>query len=172
MNNRLQIYKYLHDQHCDRSITDLVIHCTATKRGQNVTVDIVDEWHKVRGFSKQKGSGRYCGYHFLILEDGIIQIGRHLDEVGAHVAGTNSKSIGICYAGGINNIDKGEDTRTHEQKESLLFLLQQLIVKFPEATIKGHRDYSPDKNGNGVIEPWEYMKECPCFDAIEEYKNI
>jgi hypothetical protein len=36
----------------------------------------------------------------------------------------------------------------------------------------GHRDLSPDKNGNGEIEPEEWMKACPCFDAEEEFKEL
>ena len=36
--------------------------------------------------------------------------------------------------------------------------------------ILGHRDFSNDKDGSGVIESWERIKECPCFDAIPEYQ--
>ncbi|PWL81412.1 MAG: N-acetylmuramoyl-L-alanine amidase, partial [Prevotellaceae bacterium] len=32
--------------------------------------------------------------------------------------------------------------------------------------------FSPDLNGDGIIEPWEWMKACPCFDAIGEYQNL
>lgn len=158
--------------HVERKITDIVVHCSATKPGTIVNVGVIDEWHKARGFSKQKQSGHYCGYHFVILENGEIQAGRTLNEIGAHVIGQNSRSIGVCYAGGLNTDGKGADTRTNAQKESLLFLLMQLVIKFPHAVIKGHRDYSPDKNGNGIIESWEWMKECPCFDATKEYSNL
>ena len=48
----------------------------------------------------------------------------------------------------------------------------QLKEMFPKAIIKGHRDLSPDKNKNEKIEKNEWLKECPCFDAINEYKNI
>lgn len=156
----------------DREITDIIVHCSATKPGIRVNVDVIDQWHKARGFSKQKQSGRYCGYHFVILENGDIQAGRTLNEVGAHVAGQNSRSIGVCYAGGLDSSGKGADTRTKEQKEAMLFLLIQLVNKFPNATIKGHRDYSPDLNGDGIIEKWEWMKECPCFDAAKEYNSL
>ena len=36
----------------------------------------------------------------------------------------------------------------------------------------GHRDISPDLNHNGVVDPWERIKECPCFDAMTEYMDI
>lgn len=66
-----------------------------------------------------------------------------------------------------------KDTRTAQQKESLIKLLKQLISRYP--TIKriiGHRDTSPDLNGNGIIDPYEYIKGCPCFNAIPEYKDL
>ena len=88
------------------------------------------------------------------------------------MSGQNSRSIGICYVGGLDANGKGADTRTPEQKEALIWLLSRLACMFPDATIKGHRDYSPDLNGDGIIEPWEYIKECPCFDAAIEYSNI
>ena len=54
----------------------------------------------------------------------------------------------------------------------MFYLLQQLREQFPDAMICGHRDFSPDLNGNGIIEPWEWMKACPCFDAIDEYQSL
>lgn len=67
---------------------------------------------------------------------------------------------------------KAVDNRTEEQKKSLITLLTQLNKKYPDAEILGHRDISPDKNHNGVVDPWERIKECPCFDAKVEYKEI
>jgi N-acetylmuramoyl-L-alanine amidase len=43
---------------------------------------------------------------------------------------------------------------------------------YPKARISGHRDFSPDLNHNGIVEPSEWIKQCPCFDAKEEYKRI
>lgn len=86
--------------------------------------------------------------------------------------GSNANSIGICYIGGLDADGKPKDTRTEEQKASLFFLLQQLREQFPDAMICGHRDFSPDLNGDGIIEPWEWMKACPCFDAIDEYQSL
>ena len=170
--NEKEILEYLKGQKVIRVITDLVIHCSATKPGIKVNVDIIDGWHKQRGFKKQPQSGRTCGYHFVILPDGTIETGRYLSEIGAHVSGQNSRSIGICYVGGLDDKGKAADTRTPEQKEALLWLLRELVTMFPKAKIKGHRDYSPDLNGDGIIEPWEFIKDCPCFDAQKEYANI
>ena len=171
-NSRGEIIKYLQSYKVNRNIKSIVIHCSASKPDVLVSVDVIDKWHKARGFSKQKESGCYCGYHFVIPVDGSIEIGRRLNEVGAHVAGANSNTIGIVYGGGLDAQGKAKDTRTASQTDGLIFLLQQLVCIFPKATICGHRDYSPDKNGNGIVEPWEWLKACPCFDAKEEYKNI
>ena len=67
---------------------------------------------------------------------------------------------------------KAIDNRTEEQKAGLRQLLKELRQRYPDAKIMGHRDISPDKNHNGVVDPWERIKECPCFDAIPEYADI
>jgi N-acetyl-anhydromuramyl-L-alanine amidase AmpD len=170
--DRNSILTALEKDKSDRKITDIVIHCSATKLGVKCNVEILDVWHKNRGFKKQQKSGHTCGYHFIILQNGEIEIGRYISEIGAHVSGHNSNSIGICYVGGLNEQGKAEDTRTKEQKEAITWLLKELMKRYPEATIKGHRDFSKDLNGNGIIEPFEWMKECPCFNAIEEYQNL
>lgn len=132
--NQTEILKYLEGQKTTRTITDLIVHCTATKPGAKVNVDIIDGWHKERGFKKQPQSGRICGYHFVVLPDGTIETGRYLSEIGAHVSGQNSRSIGICYVGGLDANGKAADTRTPEQKEALIWLLSRLVVMFPDAT--------------------------------------
>lgn len=148
-----------------RDIKYIVLHCSATREGQRVTVAQIDQWHKARGFRK-------IGYHFVIGLDGQIHKGREIAEIGAHVTGNNSNSIGICYVGGLNAAGKPKDTRTEEQRAAIFYLLQRLCEQFPKAQILGHRDFSPDLNGNGIIEPHEWMKACPCFDAIDEYKDL
>ena len=82
------------------------------------------------------------GYHYYIRKDGTVHLTRPVERIGAHVKGFNANSIGICYEGGL------------------------------DCRVCGHRDLSPDKNGNGEIEPEEWMKACPCFDAEEEFKEL
>ena len=71
-----------------------------------------------------------------------------------------------------NNKLKAKDTRTEAQKASLLSLLVELRKLYPKAKISGHRDFSPDKNHNGIVEPQEWIKSCPSFDAKTEYSRI
>ena len=148
-----------------RKINKIIVHCSATKEGQYFTVADITRWHKERGF-------RTIGYHYVIYLDGTIEVGRTPSEVGAHCLGQNANSIGICYIGGLDSGGKPKDTRTPEQKESLKCLIETLCKRYPIEEIGGHRDYSPDKNGNGVIEPSEWLKDCPCFDVIPEFKYL
>lgn len=155
-----------------RTITDIVIHCTATREGQEMTVGQIREEHKRNGWSD-------IGYHYVIGLKGEIWNGRDVDLIGAHVSGHNTHSIGIAYVGGLEGntlvpyrLLKAKDTRTAEQKAALLSLLVDLRKMYPYARIRGHRDYSPDKNGNGTIEPSEWIKDCPSFDARKEYSRI
>ena len=148
-----------------RKIKYIVVHCAATKEGQHFTTADIDRWHKDRGFAK-------IGYHLVVYLDGSVHKGRDISEVGAHVTGYNEESIGICYIGGLDENGKPKDTRTPEQKATLEAELKKLMEQFPHAIICGHRDFSEDKNGNGLIEPFEWMKACPCYDVIKEYYNF
>lgn len=149
-----------------KSTKQIIVHCTASKEGQNLTVEAVHNSHIKNGWSG-------IGYHYLVAFDGTIYEGRKDDTIGAHAAPQNSDSIGICYVGGLDGNKKPKDTRTSEQKEALEELIKYLLEKYPTIQqIKGHRDISPDKNGDGEITPNEWIKACPCFDAIEEYKGL
>lgn len=155
-----------------RKLVEIAVHCTATKEGVEVSIEDIDKWHKARGFTKQKLSGHYCGYHYVVALDGTIMCGRDLSEVGAHVKDHNSKSIGVCYVGGLDENGKAKDTRTPEQKDTLIWLIGKLKQSFNIDKVQGHRDYSPDTNGNGIIDSFEWIKSCPCFNAIPEYKDL
>lgn len=148
-----------------RTITDIVIHCTATRAWQDFSADDIRRMHKAQGWAD-------IGYHYVVRLDGTIEAGRDVDKIGAHVSGHNANSIGVVYVGGLDNQGKAKDTRTENQKHALLNLLLDLRQLYPNAKISGHRDFSPDKNNNGIVEAHEYIKQCPCFDAKTEYKSI
>ena len=134
-----------------RDINKIVVHCSATPEGRDVSAATIDKWHKERGWSG-------IGYHYVVALDGTIEYGRDVQQTGAHVKGHNTGSIGICYIGGCDADMNAKDTRTPEQKESLLLLLKTLKKLHPTASVFGHRDFS--------------TKECPSFDAKNEYCNI
>lgn len=149
-----------------RRITGIVIHCSATQEGQDFGSADIDRWHRDRGFNG-------IGYHFVIRLDGTIETGRQLALAGAHTTGHNKNTVGICYIGGLDSSGKAKDTRTPAQKEAMQWLVQAIRSNLPNGLglpVKGHRDYSPDRNGNGKVDRFERIKECPCFDAIPEFE--
>lgn len=150
-------------------IDAIVVHCSATREGQDIKASDIDKWHKDRGF-------KCIGYHFVIDLDGTIEKGRPLTMNGAHcntsgISGSvyNSHSIGICYIGGLDKKGMAKDTRTRQQKRALHNLIYSLVMEYPIKEIIGHRDASPDLNGDGKITSNEWIKMCPCFDVRAEY---
>ena len=151
-----------------RKVTLSVIHCSATREDVDYTFEQCQKDHRERGFNR-------CGYHFFIRKDGTIHIGRPLDIPGAHVAGHNSNSVGICYEGGLDSKGKAKDTRTEAQKESIIKCILEAMDYAGPGSVKritGHRDLSPDKDGDGVVEPNEFVKMCPSFSCEPEYRHL
>lgn len=144
-----------------RTKTDyLIIHCAATKSNMDVGVKEIREWHIKRGFND-------IGYHYVIRRNGEVEKGRNELEVGAHVAGYNSISVGVSLVGGVGGDGKAENNFTPEQFKSLKTLILELKKRYPNAKIVGHRDLSPDKNHDGKITPDEWLKECPSFSVAD-----
>ena len=134
-----------------RKIDEIIVHCTATPAGRDVTAADVDRWHRQRGFEA-------IGYHYLIKLDGTVEQGRAESRVGAHCKGHNARSIGVCYAGGCDRAMCPADTRTEAQRQSLRILLADLRHRYPGASIHSHRDFA--------------AKACPSFDATSEYADL
>lgn len=146
-----------------RNIKYIAVHCTASS--QHATIKELLLEFKRKGWSKP-------GYHYIVDVSGKVFNTLSEDEVSNGVKGFNSNLINVAYIGGIDAKGKPVDNRTEEQKKSLLLLLKALKKKYPNAIIQGHRDFSPDTNKNGIVDPWERIKACPCFDAKVEYKNL
>ncbi|MBS7347009.1 MAG: N-acetylmuramoyl-L-alanine amidase [Muribaculaceae bacterium] len=125
-----------------RKIDKIILHCTATPEGREVTVADVTAWHKERGF-------RTIGYHYLVYLDGTVVRGRREEEIGAHCLGQNAGSIGVCYVGGLDSRGKPKDTRTAGQRVALRNLVEGLQRRYPHATLHGHNEFA--------------SKACPCF---------
>lgn len=146
-----------------KTTTQIIIHCTGGYPSEKTSVETIHNMHLRNGWSG-------IGYHYLITVDGKVWQGRPDDTVGAHAAPQNHNSIGICYVGGLDGKKKHTDTRTEAQKKAMEELVAYLVEKYPSIVrIIGHRDISPDLDGDGIIEPKEFIKDCPCFDAIPEY---
>lgn len=135
-----------------RSITLIIVHCSANRAGSALRLADIDRYHRSLGW---KG----CGYHYVIPTDGTLEEGRPEAEAGAHCRHHNRHSIGICYIGGLSADGTPADTRTEAQRATLHRLLASLHRRFPRALIVGHRDLDP-------------LKACPCFDAAKEYADL
>lgn len=133
-----------------RTIDQIIIHCSASQAGHDFKATDIDRWHRQRGW-------RCIGYHYIIRLDGTIEPGRPENMIGAHCAGHNSRSIGICYIGGLDSSMKPCDTRTPAQRKALQTLVKALIHKYPRATVHGHNEFAP--------------KACPCFNVSREFQT-
>ena len=51
-------------------------------------------------------------------------------------------------------------------------LVRDLLARYPGAQVVGHRDLSPDKDGDGVVERHEWLKDCPCFDVPAWWASV
>lgn len=141
-----------------RSITLLIVHCSAVRPYQTSSAAQIDEWHKRRVTHGIHWKG--IGYHYVVRRDGTIEKGRPLWEAGAHCVNHNKHSIGICYEGGLDVNGVEADTRTPKQKAALRELLEKLHQQFPKALIVGHCDLALDG------------RKCPCFPAVSEYADL
>jgi len=137
----------------------IVVHCSATGPTSDIGVDEIRDWHV------NKNGWSDIGYHAVIRRSGQIEYGRHFDEPGAHVKGQNYQSVGVCMVGGVDANGKAENNFTAPQFASLKILLAMLRRSYPNAAILGHRDLSPDLDGDGIVEKHEWVKDCPCFDV-------
>ena len=144
-----------------REINLIVVHCSATRADRDFTENDLEVCHRHRGFNG-------AGYHFYIRKNGDIKNTRPLEKPGAHALGYNARSIGICYEGGLDVRYRPADTRTEWQKHSLRVLIRTLLMDYPGCRVCGHRDLSPDRNGDGRISPEEWVKECPCFEVTSK----
>lgn len=135
-----------------RTITEIIVHSTATPKGMNATAQDIDRWHRKKGYD-------CIGYHFVILRNGQIERGRAIEKDGAHCKGHNFNTIGVAYVGGLNEDKQSADTRTGAQKIALNILLGDLMKQHPTIRkISGHRDYC--------------NTACPSFDASAEYQHL
>ena len=135
-----------------RTITLIIVHCSANRAGSALRMADIDSYHRSLGWIG-------CGYHYVIPTDGTIEPGRPEEMVGAHCKNHNRHSIGVCYIGGLSKDGKPADTRTDAQRIALRTLLEQLRRRYPDALIVGHRDLDP-------------QKVCPCFNAASEYADL
>jgi len=128
-----------------RPLDTIIIHCSATPEGRDVSADDIRSWHKARGW-------RDIGYHFVVNIDGFLQMGRPIEQIGAHAKGYNRKSIGICYIGGTDADLNAKDTLNEKQRETIQALIIDLKRSYPTITkLIGHNEVSAKTCPNFVV---------------------
>lgn len=129
-----------------RTIKKIIIHCSDSEDSLDIGRKEIDEWHRLRGFLSD--SGISIGYHYVVRRSGLIEVGRPVAEVGAHVKGHNSDSIGICWV--------GRKAPAAKQKEELFKLVKSCMKTYnvPIDKVFGHYEFDPGKT-------------CPNLDMIK-----
>ena len=141
-----------------RTIKYIVVHCTAGSDTQ--TVEGLKAEFRHKGWKNP-------GYHYVVDRDGHITQLLDEAEVANGAAGYNSNGIHIAWMGG-----RDTDNRTACQRIMFKTLVKRLHRKYPKAKVCGHRDLSPDRNGDGKITKDEWMKACPRFNVADEYRDF
>lgn len=129
-----------------RNIKYIAVHCSANS-GNISIADLKERWKKLKWTRP--------GYHYIIERDGNVVQLQDENEITNGVKGFNKESVHVCYIGGIDKQGNPADNRTRLQKEAMFDLLVELSVRYPEAEIKGHRDFP------------NVVKACPSFDVKE-----
>lgn len=142
-------FKDFNQPKATRPIHEIIIHCTATPEGRDVSVDTIRGWHKAQGWAD-------IGYHWVVGLDGVPRPGRPEAQIGAHVAGHNTGTIGVVYVGGVAKDGKtAKDTRTAAQRTGLIAIVRGLKERYPSIEkISGHNQYA--------------NKACPSFDVRKD----
>ncbi|MEY8687893.1 N-acetylmuramoyl-L-alanine amidase [Bacteroides sp. AN502(2024)] len=135
----------------------LVIHCTATPAGREVSAADIRRWHTSPA---PEGRGwKQVGYTDLFHLDGRVErlVANNEDanvdpwEITNGAAGYNSVSRHVVYAGGCDAGMKPKDTRTAAQKEALRKYVLDFHARHPDVKIVGHNRLA--------------AKACPSFDV-------
>lgn len=146
-------------RHSIKKVKWIVVHYSASPIENDTPASVIDAGHRAKGYAGM-------GYHFYIRKDGDVELGRPVDATmftqGAHVLGHNDVSIGICYEGGVHAADpnKGYDSRTLAQTQTLIRLLDHLTTLCPGAKVVGHKDMPGAKT------------QCPGFDVAAWWAEV
>lgn len=138
------------EQTNERYIDTIILHCSATKENEDVTVNDIRRWHIEKGYND-------IGYHYVIYIDGSVHVGRDIKIEGAHCLGYNANSIGVCYVGGLDSFGNPKNTMNEKQVDSLIKLCKGFKNKYPIIKILGHNELS--------------NRDCPCFDVKQFLKQ-
>jgi len=116
----------------------LMIHCTATPEGREVTAEDIRKWHI---------EGRIVNLTPFDQDDEVESW-----ELTNGARGMNGISRHIVYSGGMDKEYKyAKDTRTEEQEYVMRAYVIETVARYPDIKVCGHNQFS--------------KKACPSFDV-------
>ena len=129
-----------------REINTVIIHCSYTPANMDIGVPEIRRWHV------EDNRWRDIGYHYVIRRSGILEVGRPIEQAGAHTLGQNQHSIGVCLVGGRATGSKPQCNFTPQQWDTLRDLVLELMAEHPNLRVHGHNYFTSEKT-------------CPTFDV-------
>ena len=143
----------------------LVIHCTATPEGREVSADEIRRWHTAPKAAGGRGWNQ-VGYTDMVHLDGKVErlVRNNEDmqvdafEITNGAKGYNAIARHIVYVGGVDADGKAKDTRTEAQRNALAAYVRDFHARFPQVRIIGHNEIAP--------------KACPSFNVQAWLKAI
>ena len=143
-----------------RLINEIIVHCTATRPEWFERATTAQKVAEIRRWHVQDRGWKDIGYHYLIDRSGQVATGRPLEQIGAHVAGHNTGTVGIALFGGHGSAETDDisDNFTVAQEITLRDLIADLRKRFPTIkTVSGHNQYA--------------AKACPGFYVPDWYEE-
>jgi N-acetylmuramoyl-L-alanine amidase len=138
-----------------RDIKRIFVHCSFTKPREGRAGSPLIGASEIRKWHVEERRWSDIGYHYVIKRDGTLELGRPVERQGAHAAGHNEDSIGICLVGGMDKkTGKAVKDYTDVQWEQLELLVRGLVAKYniSDSNVLGHNDVTTTKT-------------CPNFDV-------
>lgn len=144
------------------TLSYLVLHCTATKQGREVTSDELRHWH-TDPVSKGGRGWKQVGYTDMIHLDGSMErlVENNEDafvdgwEITNGATGYNSKSRHVVYVGGLDSDAKTpKDTRTAEQLDAMKRYVLDFHRRFPRVKIIGHNEVATTACPSFDVQAW------------------
>ena len=134
-------------------VTEIIVHCSATRPDwmkdatSTAKVDEIRRWHV------QDRGWRDIGYHWIIDRDGTVKPGRPENQIGAHVAGHNTGTLGVCLIGGHGSSERDQFSEhfTPAQNKALRTLIDLIETRATIKRVSGHNQYA--------------AKACPGFNV-------
>lgn len=139
-----------------RQINEIIVHCAATRPDWMAGRPLSDKISEIRRWHTRDRGWRDIGYHWVIDRDGTYSTGRGEGQVGAHVAGRNAGTIGVCLLGGFGSRERDlfEKHFTPAQDHALRVLLSEIQGRHRITRISGHNEYSAKACPGFQVRPW------------------